>query len=159
MQFFELYRKKYNDLIVAVENFDISLSKELKSLNIRNSEGIIRFQVRKFESTFAITVEQMKLYLQKSHIAIPASNASIIKSFYYYAELPISLYEKLIEMNIFCKKINSASAKEFVINHYIEKFEDYYTSLLLLLKYFDYDDAALFNSAQKKNRTEYFELI
>lgn len=150
MQFFQIYRNNFNDLVIAVENFDASLSDEFYALKSINTERIITYQIQKFEITFQMLIKQMKLFFERLHIKIPQSSASVIRTFFDSSNLNETSYEILLEMNIAHKKMNLASEqKKSSFNEKLyKKLDNYYTTMLLSLKYLDYDDAHLFEEIQ-----------
>lgn len=145
MQFHRTYRKNFNDLSIAVENFDISLSDEFKALKILNSDKIIRYQIKKFESTFEMLIKQIKLYLIKEDIVLPKSAASLIQSFHKHSPLNQISYESMIDMNVSYRKLSLAYEQKTALfySDLYQKLDNYYTTLLLALVYFDYDDEEL----------------
>jgi len=161
MQFFENYRKKYNDLLIAVENLDISLSDEFSLLKNVNSDKLIKYQVRKFEFTFEMLVEQMKLYLKKNHLKVPSVTASVIKNFHKHSQFSDTLYEVLLDMNISYKKIIVTFDQEnyIVNNELLSKLDSYHTTMLSILIYLDYDDSKLFKSNFKNNSLREYEFV
>ena len=146
MLFHEEYRKNYVDLLIAVENFDISLSDEFYALKSANTARLIGYQIRKFEQTFDMLITQMKFYLERLQKKKQHSGASIITSFFENSSLKRVSYEILLEMNVSYRKLSLAYEQKnpsFNKNLY-NKLDNYYTTMLLSLQYLDYDDAYLF---------------
>ena len=161
MEFFENYRKKYNDLLIAVQNFDISLSDEFYTSKSTNSDKIVKYQIRKFEVTFEMFLEQIKLYLICTHQKTSRSMASLIMSFHDSTHISETTYEILLEMSNYYRKMNLAyEEKNPNFNRTLfHKLETFYSIMLLCLKYLDYDDSDLYKSNKKRISLPIIKLV
>jgi hypothetical protein len=152
MEFFENYRKKYNDLLIAVENFDISLSDEFYTSKSVNTDKIVKYQIRKFEVTFEMFLEQIKLHLVRIHQKTSRSMASLIMSFYNSTHISETSYEILLEMSNYYRKMSMAYEENNPnFNRTLfHKLETFYSTMLLCIKYLDYDDSELYKLKPKR---------
>jgi hypothetical protein len=146
MEFYENYRKKYNDLLIAVENFDLSLSDEFYAVKTLHADRIMKYQIRKYELTFEMFTEQIRLYLQMKHLKTSRSLANLMRTFHSTTELPDSIYEVLLHMTNWYKKMNTALEE---LNPSFNKnlhnmLETFYSVMLLCITYLDYDDNECF---------------